>query len=76
MENEEKRMISTYEVTQSIHIGRREVVFGIDGKEEYPYLVCYCTYDNPLSAEWVRMRSAQTTIWKPCRYLQTECRSR
>ena len=53
MENEEKRMISSYEVTQSIHIGKKEVVFGIDEKEEYPYLVCYCTYDNPLSAEWV-----------------------
>ena len=53
MENEEKRMISSYEVTQSIHIGKKEVVFGIDEKEEYPYLVCCCTYDNPLSAEWV-----------------------
>jgi len=53
MENEEKRMISSYEVMQSIHIGKKEVVFGIDEKKEYPYLVCYCTYDNPLSAEWV-----------------------
>ena len=51
--SEEKRMISSYEVTQSIHIGRKEVVFGVDEKEEYPFLVCYCTYDNPLSAEWV-----------------------
>ena len=38
---------------QSIHIGKKEVVFGIDEKEKYPYLVCYCSYDNPLSAEWV-----------------------
>ena len=53
MENEEKRMISSYEVTQSIHIGRKEVVFGVDEKAEYPFLVCHCTYDNPLSAEWV-----------------------
>ena len=53
MENEEKRMISSYEVIQSIHIGKKEVVFGIDEKEEYPFLVCDCTYDNPLSAEWV-----------------------
>ena len=52
MKNEEKRMIGTYEITQSIHIGRKEVVFGIDEKEEYPFLVCDCTYDNPLSAEW------------------------
>lgn len=53
MENEEKRMISSYEVMQSIHIGKKEVVFGVDLKEEYPFLVCDCTYDNPLSAEWV-----------------------
>lgn len=53
MENEEKRMISSYEVTQSIHIGKKEVVFGVDLKEQYPFLVCYCTYDNPLSAEMV-----------------------
>lgn len=51
--SEEKRMISSYEVTQSIHIGKKEVVFGVDEKEEYPFLVCYCTYDNPLSAAWV-----------------------
>ena len=37
MENEEKRMISSYEVTQSIHIGRKEVVFGVDEKAEYPF---------------------------------------
>lgn len=53
MENEEKRMISSYEVTQSIHIGKKEVAFGVDLKEQYPFLVCYCTYDNPLSAEMV-----------------------
>ena len=54
MENEEKRIIGSYEVTQSIHVGKKEVVFGINEKEEYPFLVCNCTYDNPLSAEWVR----------------------
>ena len=53
MENEEKRMIGSYAVTQSIHIGKKEVVFGVDLKEEYPFLVCHCTYDNPLSAEWL-----------------------
>ncbi len=53
MENEEKRIIGSYEVTQSIHIGKKEVVFGINEKEEYSFLVCDCTYDNPLSAEWV-----------------------
>lgn len=52
MENEEKRMIGSYEVVQSIHIGKKEVVFGVNEKEEYPFMVCYCTYDNPLSAAW------------------------
>ncbi len=53
MENEEKRMIGSYEVVQSIHIGKKEVVFGVDRNEEYPFLVCYCTYDNPMSMAWV-----------------------
>lgn len=52
MENE-KRMIGTYQVAHSIHIGRKEVVFGIDEKDDYPFLVCNCTYDNPLSAAFV-----------------------
>lgn len=50
--SEEKRMIGSYEVTQSIHIGKKEVVFGVNGKEEYPFLVCCCTYNNPLSTAW------------------------
>ena len=49
MENEEKRMISSYEVTQT-STSEKEVVFSVD--ENTP-LVCYCTYDNPLSAEMV-----------------------
>lgn len=53
MENEEKRMVGSYEVEQSIHIGKKEVVFGVDRNEEYPFLVCYCTYDNPMSMAWV-----------------------
>lgn len=52
MENE-KRLIGTYEVKHSIHIGRKEVVFAIDEKDKYPFLVCDCTYNNPLSAECV-----------------------
>ncbi len=52
MENEVKRMAGSYEVEQSIHIGKKEVVFGVDRKEEYPFLVCYCTYDNPMSMAW------------------------
>ena len=53
MENEEKRMLGDYEVRQSIHIGKKEVVFGVNEADQYPFMVCYCTYDNPLTAAWV-----------------------
>lgn len=50
--NEEKRMIGSYEVEHSIHLGDKEVVLGVDKKEQYPFMVCYCTYDNPLGVPW------------------------
>jgi hypothetical protein len=50
--SDEKRMIGSYEVEKSIHIGNKEVVFGVNKKEKYPFMVCYCSYDNPLSVEW------------------------
>lgn len=50
--SEEKRYIDPYEVVQSIHIGSKEVVFGVNKKEEYPFMVCYCSYDNPLGIPW------------------------
>ena len=46
MENEEKRMLGDYEVRQSIHIGKKEVVFGVNEADKYPFMVCFCTYDN------------------------------
>ena len=46
MENEEKRMLADYEVKQSIHIGKKEVVFGVNEADKYPFMVCYCTYDK------------------------------
>lgn len=52
MENEEKRMLGGYEVRQSIHIGKKEVVFGVNEADQYPFMVCCCTYDNPFSAAW------------------------
>lgn len=51
MENE-KRMLDTYEIEQSIFVGNREVVLGVDKIKELPFMVCYCDYNNPLSAEW------------------------
>ena len=50
--SEEKRMVGSYEVEQSIFIGEKEVLFGVSQKEEYPFMVCYCDYNNPLSAPW------------------------
>ena len=50
--SEEKRMIGSYEVEHSIHLGDKEVILGVDKKEPYPFMVCYCTYDNPLGAAW------------------------
>lgn len=54
MENEEKRMIGSYLVENSIHLGNKEVVFGVDKNEQYPFMVCYCTYDNPLGVPWAQ----------------------
>ena len=49
---DEKRMIGDYEVVQSIQIGKKEVVFGVNEAVKYPFMVCDCTYNNPLSAAW------------------------
>ena len=38
--NDEKRMIGNYAVEQSIHIGKKEVVFCVDKRAEHPYVVC------------------------------------
>ena len=37
--SEEKRMVGSYEVEQSIFIGKKEVLFGVSQKEEYPFMV-------------------------------------
>ncbi|WP_418790383.1 hypothetical protein [Phosphitispora sp. TUW77] len=49
---EEKRMVDTYEVEHAIHVGDKEIVFGVDEKKaDCPYMVCNCTWDNPLGIE-------------------------
>ncbi len=49
---EEKRMVDTYKVTHAIHVGDREILFAVDeGKPDCPYMVCYCSWDNPLGIE-------------------------
>ncbi len=47
-----KKMIDAYSIEQSIFIGDKEVLYGVDKTKEYLLMVCYCTYDNPLSASW------------------------
>lgn len=50
--NEEKRMVDAFEVKHAIHIGDKEVLFCVDSSNaETPYMVCYCTWDNPLNIE-------------------------
>lgn len=51
-ENDKKRMIDSYEAEQRIFIGEREVLFGVDLKDKFPFMVCYYSYDNPLSIGW------------------------
>ncbi len=50
--NEEKRMVDTFEVKHAIHIGDKEVLFCEDNTNtDYPYMVCNCTWDNPLGVD-------------------------
>jgi len=50
-QNKEKRMVDTYEIMQSIELGDKEILFGVDLKNKLPYMVCNCTYDNPFNAQ-------------------------
>lgn len=50
--SEEKRKLGDYEIIQSIYIGDKEVVFGVNKNDPYPFMVCCCDYHNPLSAAW------------------------
>jgi hypothetical protein len=47
-----KRMVNTYEVKHAIHAGDKEIIFGVDQtKTDYPYMVCDCTWFEPLGIE-------------------------
>ena len=50
--SEEKRKLGNYEVVNSIYIGDKEVVFGVDKSDKYPFLVSYCDYHNPFGVPW------------------------
>ena len=49
---QEPRMIGNFTVDLSSHIGDKEVILCTDFRESYPFMVCYCDYNNPLSAPW------------------------
>lgn len=50
--DDEKRMVDTYEIKHAIHIGDKEILFGVDErKSDCPYMVCNCSWDNPLGIE-------------------------
>lgn len=50
--DDEKRMVNTYEVRHAIYVGDKEVLFAVDNtKNDYPYMVCNCTWDNPLGID-------------------------
>ena len=52
MMDEEKRMMDTYEIKHSIHVGDKEVLFGVDeSKPDCPYVVCNCSWDNPFGID-------------------------
>lgn len=70
--DDEKRMVDTYEIKHAIHVGDKEILFGVDnGKIDCPYMVCSCTWDNPLgidhyfnavgSADYLEMMSEFTS---------------
>jgi hypothetical protein len=50
--DDEKRMVDTYEVKHAIHVGDKEILFGVDDrKPDCPYMVCNCNWDNPLGID-------------------------
>lgn len=49
---EEKRMADTYEVKHAIHVGDKEILFAVDDRKTHcPYIVCNCSWDNPLGID-------------------------
>jgi hypothetical protein len=46
------RMVDTYEVKQSVYIGNKEVIFAVDDQKSEPYMVCNCTFENPLGIDF------------------------
>lgn len=61
--NDEKRMARDYEITQSIRIGEKEIVLGMDESSEHPYFCAYYEsndiigryYDCLMSADYAEI---------------------
>lgn len=50
--SEEKRMVHAHEIIHAIHIGDKEILFGVnESNTECPYMVCDCSRDNPLGVD-------------------------
>lgn len=53
-DEEQKRMVETYEITQAIRIGDREILFGVDEKQELPYFCGFYEEDIVYTYEQYR----------------------
>ena len=49
-DEKEKRMVESYEITQGVRIGDKEVVFGVDEKAEMPYLCAFYSSNGILES--------------------------
>lgn len=47
--HDETRMIEGYTVQTAIHIGGREIVYAENHASSQPYMVCNCSWDNPMN---------------------------
>ena len=49
---EEARKLENYTILESLYLGDREIVLGMDKDEAMPYMVCNCTYNNAFGVPW------------------------
>src|SRR5574344_455584 len=81
--NDEKRMAKDYEIIEAVHIGDKEVVFGVDDKNEFDlkYLCAYYEnndlfgqyFDCMVSTDYVEiMKLFAERIAKQCDLVRTE----
>lgn len=57
-DEKEKRMVESYEITQGIRIGDKEVVFGVDERQKCPTSALFIpamAFLNPIRSAWWAM---------------------